>query len=210
MSNSLPPHGLQRIRLPCPHYLPEFVQILSIESMMLSNDIILCCPLLLLLSTFTNIKGLFKWVSPPPQKKSALYIRWPNIRDTASASVLSMNIKGWFPLELTSLILQSMGLYSLLRHHNSKASVLWCSAFFMIQLSHLYMTTRKTIALTIRTFVGKVMSLLFNMLARFAIAFLPRSKCLLISQLQLPSAVILEPKKIKTLTVSIFFPSIRH
>ena len=98
-----------------------------------------------------------------------------------------------------------MGLYSLLQCHNLKGSVLWCSAFFMVQLSHLYMTTRKTIALTICTFVGKLISLLFNM-SRFTVAFLPRSKCLLISWLQSPSAVILKPKKIKSLTVSIFFP----
>ena len=99
---------------------------------------------------------------------------------------------------------------SLLQHHNSKASFLQCSTFFMVQLSHPYMTTGKTIALTIRTFVGKVMSLLFNMLSRFVIDFLPRSKCLLISWLQSPSAVILEPKKIKSVTVSIVSPSICH
>ena len=92
---------------------------------------------------------------------------------------------------------------SLLQHHSSKASVLQCSAFFMIQLSHPYMTTGKTIALTRWTIVGKVMSLLFNMLSRLIIAFLPRSKCLLISRLESPSAVILEPKKIKSATVSI-------
>ena len=113
-------------------------------------------------------------------------------------------------------------LKSLLQHHSSKASVLWHSAFFIVQLSHLYMTTGKTIALTRWTFVGKVMSLLFkfiylfilsllfNMLSRFVMAFLPRSKHLLISWLQSPSAVILEPKKIKSLTVSIVSPSICH
>ena len=99
---------------------------------------------------------------------------------------------------------------SLLQHHNSKASILQCSAFFMIQLSHPYMTTGKTIALTRQTFVGKVMSLFFNMLSRFVIAFLTRSKYLLISWLQSPSAVILEPKKIKFVTVSIVSPSICH
>ena len=93
-------------------------------------------------------------------------------------------------------------LKSLLQHHSSKASVLWCSAFFMVQLSHLYMTTGKTIALTTWTFVGKVMPLLFYMLSRLVIAFLPRNRCLLISWLQLPSTVILEPKKIKSVTVS--------
>ena len=96
------------------------------------------------------------------------------------------------------------------QHHSSKASVLQCSAFFMVQLVHLYMTIGKTIALTIQTIVSKVMSLLFNMLSRFVIAFLPRSKCLLISWLQSPSAVILEPKKIKSVTVFIVSPSIYH
>ena len=92
-------------------------------------------------------------------------------------------------------------LKSLLQHHNSKASVLWCLGFFIIQLSHPYMTTGKTMALTRQTFVGKIMSLLFNMLSRFVIAFLPRSKCLIISWPKSPSAVFLEPKKIKCLTV---------
>ena len=102
-------------------------------------------------------------------------------------------------------------LKSLLQHHSSKASILWCSAFFMIHLSHRYMTSGKTRTLTIQTFVGKVMSLLFNMLSRFVIAFLPRSKHLLISRLQSPSTVgSLDPKKIKFLTVSIVSPSICH
>ena len=99
-------------------------------------------------------------------------------------------------------------LKSLLQHHNSKASILWCSAFFMVQLSHPYMTTGKTIALTRWTFVSKVMSLLFNTLSRLVIVFLPRSKRVLISWQQSPSAVILEPKKIKSVTVSIVSPSI--
>ena len=99
-------------------------------------------------------------------------------------------------------------LKSLLQHHSSKTLILQCSAFFTVQLSHLYMTIRKTQTLSRQTFVGKVMSLLFNMLSRFVIAFLPRSKCLLISWLQSPSAMILEPKKIKSVTVSTFSPSI--
>ena len=99
---------------------------------------------------------------------------------------------------------------SLLQHHSSKASVLWRSAFFIVQVLHPYMTSGKTIALTRWTFVGKVMSLLFNMLSRLVIAFLPRSQCLLISWLQSPSAVILEPKKIKSLTVSVVSPSVCH
>ena len=101
-------------------------------------------------------------------------------------------------------------LKSLLQHHSSKASILQRSAFFIVQLSHPYMTTGKTIALTTRTFVGKVMSQLFNMLSRSVITFLPRSKCLLISWLQSPSAVILEPKEIKSDTVSTVYPSICH
>uniref|UniRef100_A0AC11E0N5 Uncharacterized protein n=3 Tax=Ovis aries TaxID=9940 RepID=A0AC11E0N5_SHEEP len=101
-------------------------------------------------------------------------------------------------------------LKSLLQHHSSKASVLWCSAFFIVQLSDPYMTTGKTIALTTWTFVGKVMSLLFNMLSRLVITFLPRSKHLLISWLRSPSAVILEPRKIKSNTVSTLSPSICH
>ena len=101
-------------------------------------------------------------------------------------------------------------LKSLLQHHNSKASILLHSAFFIVQLSYPYMTTGKTIALTKRTFVGKVMSLLFNMLSRLVITFLPRSKCLLTSWLQSPSAVILEPRKIKSAIVSTVYPSIYH
>ena len=101
-------------------------------------------------------------------------------------------------------------LKSLLQHYSSKASVPWHSAFFISRLSHPYMTTRKTIAMTRQTFVGKVMSLLFNMLSMLAIAFLPRSKHLLISWMQSPSAMILEPKKIKSVTVFIVFPSVCH
>ena len=131
----------------------------------------------------------------------------------ASASVPSMNIQDWFPFSFSSVaqscltqwlhglqtdwfvLLVAWDSQSLLQHHTSKASILRCSAFLMVQHSHLYMTTGKTIALTRRTFVGKVMSLLFNTLSRFITAFLPRSKCLLISRLQSPFAVILEPKK---------------
>ena len=101
-------------------------------------------------------------------------------------------------------------LKSLLQHHSSKASTLWCSVFFTVQLSHPYMTTGKTIALTRWTFVGKIMSMLFNMLSRLVITFLPKSKCLLISQLQSPSAVILEPQKIKSDTISTVSPSISY
>ena len=113
----------------------------------------------------------------------------------ASASVLPMNIQDWFPLRLTSLIPLQRSLKSLLQHPSSKASILHLSAFFMVQLSHPYMTTGKTISLTRQTFIGKVMSLLFNMLSRLVIAFLPRNKHLLFSWLQSLSAVILEHKK---------------
>ena len=108
----------------------------------------------------------------------------------------------WFDL--------AVPLKSLLQHHSSKASILWCSAFFIVQLSHPYMTTGKTIALTRQTFVGKVMSLLLNMLSRLVITFLPRSNHLLVSWLQSPSAVILEPQKIKSVTISTVSPSIPH
>ena len=121
-------------------------------------------------------------------------MRW---LDGITNSMISFRID-WFDL------LAVQGTHkSLLQHHSSKASILWRSAFIMVQLSHLYMTTDKTVALTIRTFVGKVMSLLCNMLSRFVIPFLPRSKGLLISWLQSPSTVILEPRKIKSVTVSV-------
>ena len=115
---------------------------------------------------------------------------------SALASVLPMNIQDRFPLGLSRLIsLQSKGFSSLLQHHRSKATILWRSAFFIVQLSYPYMTIGKTIALIRRTYVGKVISLLFKMLSRLVIAFLPRSKHLFISWLQSPSAMILEPKK---------------
>ena len=137
---------------------------------------------------------------------------------SASASVLPMSIgpsneySGLisFSIDLFDLLAVQGTLKSPLKHYSSKASILRCSAFFIIQLSHSYMTTGKTIALTRWTFVGQVMSLLFNMLSRLVIAFLPRSKHLLISWLQSPSAVILEPPKIRSVTVSTVSPSISH
>ena len=135
-----------------------------------------------------------------------------NIGALVWASILPMNTQGWFPLGLTGLTsLQSKGFSRVFSSTKiQKASILWCSAFFMVQLSHLYITTGKIIALTIWIFISKVMSLLFNMLFRFVVAFRPRSKCLLISGLQSPSAVIWEPKKIKSFTVFTFYPSIFH
>ena len=115
-----------------------------------------------------------------------------------------------FRMDWLDLLAVQGTLKSLLQHHSLKASILWCSAFFTVQLSHPYMTTEKTIALTRSTFVGKVMSLLFNMLSRLVITFLPRSKHLLISWLQSPSIVISEPQKIKSTTVPTVFPSICH
>ena len=139
---------------------------------------------------------------------SVLRIKWPrywsfsfSISPSNEFSGLISSRIDWFDL----LAVQGT-LKSLLQHHSSKVSILWCSAFFMVQLSHPYMTTGKT--LTIQTFVGKIVSLLFNILSRFVIAFLPRTKCLLISWLQSPSAVILDPKKIKSVTVSIVSPCI--
>ena len=177
--------------------------LLSIESVMPSNHLIFCHPLLLLPSIFPSIRVF--------SNESALCIRWQSIGVSASSSVLPMNTQDWSPLGWTGWIsLRSKGLKSLLQYHSSKASILQHSAFFIVQHSHLYMTTGKTTALTRWTFVGKVMSLLFNMLSRLVITFLPGSKHLLTSWLQSPSSVILEPQKTKSATVSTVSPSICH
>ena len=171
MSDSLRPQGLQHARLPCssPAHSQSLLKLMSIESVMPSKHLILCHPLLLLLSIFTSIRDF--------SNESVICIRWPKLGVSASASVFPMNIQDWFPLGWTGwLSLQSKGLSSLLQHHSSKASILWRSAFFIVQLSHPYMTTGKTIALTRQTFIGKVMSLLFYMLSRLIITFLPESK----------------------------------
>ena len=145
------------------------LKLMSIESVMPSNHLILCSSLLLLLSIFPSIRAF---------PVSQLFVSGgQSVGASASASVLPMNIQSWIPLGLTDTAVQGT-LKSLLQHHSFKAPILWCSAFFMVQLSHPYMTTGKTTALTRSTFVGKVMSLLFNMLSRFVIAFLIRSKCL--------------------------------
>ena len=135
-----------------------------------------------------------------------------NIGAWASASPFLMNIQGLisFRIDWFDLLAVQGTLKSLLQHYSSKVSILWPSAIFMVQLLHLYIITGKTIALIIWTFVGKVMCLFFNMLPRFVIAFLSRSKCLLISQWKLLSTVILKPKKINSVTVSIVSPSIFH
>ena len=177
---------------------------MSIESVMPSSHLILCRPLLLLPSIFPSIRVF--------SNESVLHIRWPkywsfsfNISPSNQYSGLISFMMDWLDL----LAVQGT-LKSLLQHHSSKASNLRCSAFCTVQLTHPYMTTGKTVALTRRTFVGKVMSLLLNMLSRLVITFLPRSKHLLISWLQSPSVVILEPPKIKSATVSTVSPTICH
>ena len=176
---------------------------MSIESVVPSNHLILCCPLLLLPSIFPRIRVF--------SNESALCIRWPkywsfsfNISPSNDHPALISFRMDWLDL----LAVQGT-LKSLLQHHSSKASILWCSAFFIVQLSHPYMTTGKTIALTRQTFVGKGMSPLLNMLSRLVITSLPRSKHLFISWLQSPSAVILETPRIKSpivSTVPIYLP----
>ena len=174
---------------------------MSIESVMPTNHLILCRPLLFPPSIFPSIRVF--------SNESVLHIRWPKYW-SFSFSISPFNEYSGlisFKIDWFDLLAVQGTLKSLLQHHSSKASILQHSTFFMVQLSHPYMTTGKTIALTRQPFVGKVMSLLFNMLSRFVIAFLPRIKRLLISWLQSPSAVILEPKKMKSLTVS---PSVCH
>ena len=217
MSDSLRPYGLQHAKASLSiTNSRSLLKLTSIQLVMPSNHLILCRPLLILPSIFPSIRVF--------SSESVLRIRWPkywsfsfsirrpkywsfsfSIRPSNEYSGLISFRIDWFDLVAVQGTLKS-----LLQHHSSKTSVLWHSAFFMVQLSHPYMTTGKTIALTRWTFVGKVMSLLFNMLSTFVIAFLPRSKCLLISWLQSLSAVILEPKKIKSVTVSVVFPSISH
>ena len=157
---------------------------------MLSNHLILCGPLLLPPSIFPSIRVF--------SKESVLHIRWPSYQ-SFSFSISPSNEYSQlisFRIDWLYLLAVQGNLKSLLQHHSPKASILWCLAFFIVQLSHPYMTTGKTIALTRQNFVGKVLSLLFNMLSRLVIAFLPRSKNLLISWVWSPSAVTLEPKKI--------------
>ena len=171
-------------------------KLMSIESVMPSNHLILCHSLLLPPSIFASIRVF--------SNESALRIRWPKYW-SFSFSISPTNEQPGlisFRMDWLDLLAVQGTLKSLLQHHSSKASILQCSAFFIVQLSHPYMTIGKTITLTRRTFVDKVMSLLFNMPSRLVLTFLPRSKRLLISWLQSPSAVILEPPKIKSATVS--------
>ena len=177
---------------------------MSIKSMMPSSHLILCCPLLLLPSIFPSTRVF--------SNESVLRNRWPKYWSFNYSISLSNKYSGLISLRmdwLEFLVFQGT-LKSFLQHHSSKASILQHSAFYIVQFSHPYTTTGKTIALTRWTFIGKVMSLLFNVLSRLVIAFLPRSKCLLISWLQSSSTVILETKRKKSITVSIVSPSICH
>ena len=194
-------HGLQHTRLPHPSSFPGACSnSCPLTWWWPSNHLILCHPLLILPSVFPSIRVF--------SNDLALHIRWPkywSLRFSMSPSnkysgLISFRINWLDPLAVQGT------LKSLLQHHSSTASVLQSSAFFIVQLSHPYMTTGKTIGLTKWAFVGKVMSLLFNTLSSFVIAFLSRSKHLLISWLQSPSAVILEPQNIKSATVSTVSP----
>ena len=168
----------------------------SIESVMPSSHLILCRPLLLPPSVFPSIKVF--------SNESTLCVRWPNYWSFSVNIICSNEHSGLitFRMDWLALLAVQGTLKILLQHHSSKASILRCSAFFIGQLSHQFMTTGKTIPLTRHTFVGKVIYLILNVLSRLVITFLPRSKRLLISWLQSPSAVILEPNKIKSDTVS--------
>ena len=197
MSDCLRPHGLQHARLPCPSLSPRMYSNSCPELVMPSNHLILCHPLLLLPSIFPSIRVF--------SSELALHIRWPKYWSFSFSISPSNEHSGLisFRMDWLDLLAVQGTLKSLLQHHSSKASILQCSAFFTVQLSHPYVTTGKTIALTRQTFVSKVMSLLFNMLSRLVIVFLSRSKDILISWLQSPSAVILEPKKIKSVTLAL-------
>ena len=176
---------------------------MSVESVMPSNHLILCRTLLLLPSIFPSIRVF--------SNESTLHIRWPKYWSFSFSSSPSSEYSGLVSFRMDWFDLAVQGtLKSLLQHHSSKASIFLHPTFFTVQLSHPCMSTGKIIALTRWTVVGKEMSLFFNMLSRLFIAFLPRSRCLLISWLQSPSAVIWEPKKIKADTVSIVFPPICH
>ena len=176
----------------------SLLKFMSIESVMPSNHLILCHPFLLLPSIIPNIRVF--------SNESTLQMRWPKYWSFSFTNSPSNEYSGLisFRMDWLALLAVQGTLRSLLQHHSSKSSLLQRSAFFIVQLSPPYMTPGKTIVLTRRTFAGKVMSLLFNMLSRLVIAFLPRSKCVFISWLQSPFAVISEPKKINSVTVFMF------
>ena len=204
VSNSLRPHESQHARPPCPSPTPGVHPNSCPSSRWCHPAISSCHPLLLLPQSPPSIRVF--------TNESTLCMRWPKYWSFSFSVSPSNKQPGLISFRMDWLdLLEVQGtLKSLLQPHSSKASILRHSAFFTVQLSHPYMTTGKTIALTRWTFVGKVMSLLFNMLSKLVITFLPRSKHLLISWLQSPSAVILEPKKIKSDTVSTVSPSISH
>ena len=201
MPTSLRLHGLQHACLPSLSQSLSLLKLMSFELMMPFNHLILCHPLLLLPSIFPSISVF--------SNESVLHIRWPkywsfsfNVSPSSEHSGLIS-----FRMDCLDLLAVQGTLKSLLQHHSSKASILLHSAFFTVQLLYPYMTIGKTIALTRWTFVGKVMSLLLNMLSRLVITFLPRSKRLLISWLQSPSAVILElPKIVSYYCFPIYLP----
>ena len=178
----------------------SLLKLMPIQSVMLSSHLILCCPLLLLAPMPPSIRVF--------SNESTLHTKWPKYWSFSFSISPSNEYSGLisFRMDWLDLLAIQGTLKSLLQHHSSTASIFQCSAFFTVQLSHPYMTTGKTIALTRRTFFGKVMSLLFNMLSRLVITFLPRSKRLLTSWLQLLSAVILEMNEIKSDTVSTVSP----
>ena len=204
VSDSLLPHGPQHARPFCPSPTPRVYSLMSIESVMPSSHLILCRSLLLLPSVSPSIRVF--------SNESVLCNRWPKYWSFSFSISPSNEYSGLisFRMDWLDLLAVQGTLKSLLQHHSSEASILWFAAFFIVQCSHPYLTTGKTIALIRQTFVGKVMSLLFNNMSRLVITFLPRSKLLLISWLQSPSAVILEPPKIKSVTVSTVSPSICH
>ena len=178
----------------------SLLKLMSIESMMPSSHLILCCPLLLPPSIFPSIRVF--------SNESVLRIRWSEYWSFTFSISPCNEYSGLisFRMDWLDLLAVQGTLKSLLQHHSSKASILWRSAVFIVQLPHPYMTTGKTIAFTRWAFVDKVMFLLFSMLSRLVVTFLPRSKRLLISWLQSPSAVIFKPPKIKSVTVSTVSP----
>ena len=206
MSNGLRPHGLQHARLPClsptAGAYSNSRPLSQRRHSTISSSVIPFSSHLP--SIFPSIRVFLN--------ESVLHIRWPKFWSFSFSIGPFNEYSGLisFRMDWLDLLTVQGTLKSLLQNHSSKASILWCSAFLIVQLSHPYMTTGKTIALTKQTLVGKVMSLLFNMLCRLVITFLPRSKRLFISWLQSPSAVILEPPKIKSLAVFIVSPFICH
>ena len=205
MSDSLRPHGLQHSRLPCPSPVPRVCSNSCLSSQCchptISSSVV---PFSSLPSVFPSIRDF--------SSESVLCIRWPKYWSFSFSISPSSEYSGLisFRIDWLDLLAVQGTLESLGQHHSSKASILLCSAFFMVKLSLPYMSTGKTKALTRQNFVGKIMSLLFNILSKLVMAFLTRSKSLLISWLQSPSAVILEPPKIKPDTVSTVSPSISH